>query len=287
MGFLQARTIALALFASLFVLFIFPVAAHAEDGSTVETQQVEEPITEPDEPAAEVVESPGTPVVTSPTDSHDTTWVWTPPAGGTTPDAPEVDPSADPAEPVAEQPSDITQYGYELSGSGGVVGSGLVDSNTYTVTVTVTADGDYVFRVWSVTRAGQVSAPAVGNVTIVTPVPEVPEVPVLPPIQPEVIPQPIDTSPVSSKPVVYVGTTTSTNTSGTSETPSSPDFTNNANVLSAGDTAQTTTDTTAAAPVQSSSQGWLIIGLPWYIWLLIAAVLFTAWRWVMSVINNR
>lgn len=40
--------------------------------------------------------------------------------------------------------------------------------------------------------------------------------------------------------------------------------------------------TTAATPLESSNQGWLIIGIPWYWWLLGLAIIVTAWEWYRS-----
>ena len=38
-----------------------------------------------------------------------------------------------------------------------------------------------------------------------------------------------------------------------------------------------------AAVVKPSTQGWVLFNVPWYVWLLVAAIIFTAYRWVRVV----
>ena len=149
------RTLALALFVSVLGITFIPATAYAEDA----------PSSQPTSQTGQVVESPSGVMATSSTTNRTIVWKWSAPAGGLTPDA------TDPAEtPPVERSTDIIRFGYELSKADAVVASGAVASDILTVTTPVTENGDYTLYVWSITRAGDVSAKVVGGITIVTPV---------------------------------------------------------------------------------------------------------------------
>lgn len=55
-----------------------------------------------------------------------------------------------------------------------------------------------------------------------------------------------------------------------------------ANVAGAADAQKDAPITNAAQAVQPSTQGWVILGVPWYWWLLGIAIIITAWQWYRS-----
>lgn len=300
----EAKIIATALFVSLFVIFIFPVAAHAQAAPPIDTttetpiDETPEVVDEETEPAEPAVQAPGTPVATSPDDDRDIVWEWTPPENGVTPDAPvaeptdpveqPADPSTPPTEPVepviVERPTDIIKYGYELTNQGVVVTSGEVESNVNTVTTQVSSNGDYVFKVWSITRDAQLSNPAEGYKTIVSPVPVIPSFPVIE------VPAPIGAVPIEDVVAINNAPAVSSNTYPSSAAPSGyifNEFPPSADVLSDSDTGDSASPAETLAVVAPSNQGWVILGLPWYVWLLMAAIVYTAWRWFDTVAQNR
>jgi hypothetical protein len=315
---------------SLFVLFIFPVAANAQATETVATSTqapisiTPAPSTTPD-PSTEqtpvpskdgnvpnqtvpnnvytpndAVQAPGTPTATSPTDIKDIVWEWDPPVNGTTPEAPVEQPATvpadedtitDPATPVVvppvtpkpQYPSDITHYGYELSEAGTVLQTGVVESSQNSVTTTVGKRGTYNFRLWSITRNAEISQSVTASHTVVNPA--------FPSVPPIAVPAALNTRPIDHIPssnntsseqlVMYSGRTEPVTTATVAS----------ANVL--GNTSADVNNETptpqadVAAVVKTSDQGWIVAGLAWYIWILIATILFTSWRWYLSAVKNR
>ncbi len=257
----KATTIAFGLVVSLIVLCMFPIAAHAE-----ESPNNLEP---PAEQVGPPVESPGSPTATTPTDNANIVWVWSAPAGGLNPNYSEESP---------ENSTDIVQYGYDLSNGETSVKSGVVGSETLTTTTGVPGNGTYTFKLWSITRAGDFSPVVTGTITIFIPLPD------LPPLE---VPAPIDTTPIANIPSTTSATATSPNTiSSTDINISAPTF-ERSSVLSATDQDNPVRVVDTAAAVKPSSQGWVIVGLPWYIWLVVAAVVFVAWRWIAKLVKAR
>jgi hypothetical protein len=319
-----------SVFVSLFVLFIFPVAANAQATETVATptqapisvtpapSTAPVPSTEPTPVPSkdgnvpnqtvpnnvytpnDAVQAPGTPTATSPTDIKDIVWEWDPPVKGTTPDAPvqqpvetptEDDTTTDPTTPVVvppvapqpQYPSDITHYGYELSEAGTVLQTGVVESSQNSVTTTVDKRGTYNFRLWSITRNAEISQSVTASQTVVNP-----PLPTVPPIA---VPAALNTRPIDHIPssnntsseqlVMYSGRTEPVSTA----TVASSNVLANANTDTTSETPTPQAD--VAAVVKTSDQGWIVAGLAWYIWILIAAILFTSWRWYLSAVKNR
>ena len=270
----------LALGLSTLVLSLFSHSVFADDT----TNQLSDPGSQT---GTATVQSPGMPSATSSASNHTIVWVWTAPAGGLTPDASAVAspttqtiPSADSTQTqlANEQPTDIIQYGYELSKQGAVITSGIVNADTPTVTTMVTEDGDYVFKVWSVTRIAAISAPAIGGITIATPAPD-PST--LPPIGNDIIPAPLNTA-VLEKPTSSTSSTTThpllkpSPASKISSQPSASD------VLAASDTKVPVTPIEKITGVVTpSTQGWMIFNIAWYVWLIVLAAIFIVGRWVI------
>ncbi len=274
----RTKILAFTLFVSTLVFSFIPLSVHAEAT----------PNTDPANQTGTVVDSPGAPTATSSTNDDAIVWVWTAPASGLTPDAP-TDPSQI-TTPPSEQPTDIIQFGYELSNAGGVVTSGTVDSSVLTVTTPVTQDDTYTFKVWSINRVAATSAPAVGTITINTSSapPVGPVTPITPPIDGSIIPAPLDSTTVD-KPAPSSQTPTPVPLNKpTNVVPQSSNVSSDPSVLSATDTTQNIPKSAeTAAAVKSSTQGWVIVGIPWYIWLLILAAVFAAGRWVWSMVGHR
>jgi hypothetical protein len=319
-----------SVFVSLFVLFIFPVAANAQATETVSTptqapisvtpapSTTPVPSTEPTPVPSkdgnvpnqsvpnnvytpnDAVQAPGTPTATSPTDSKDIVWEWDPPANGTTPEAPVEQPAevptdegttTDPATPVVVPPaapkpqysSDITHYGYELSEAGTVLQTGVVESSQNSVTTTVDKRGTYNFRLWSITRNAEISQLVTASQTVVNPA--------LPTVPPIAVPAALNTRPIDHIPssditsgeqlVMYSGRTEPVSTADVAS--SNVIGTANANISNKTPTPQAD----VAAVVKTSDQGWIIAGLAWYIWILIATILFTSWRWYRLTVKNQ
>jgi hypothetical protein len=298
----KAKTIAIPLFAALFVMFIFPVAAHAEpipptpptlevptkDGQLPnENNEGEVYVPNP------AVETPGAPVATSPTTDRDIEWEWTPPVNGTTPDATvetptetPTDPAGEPTEPTevppvetppAQHSTDITHYGYELTEDGTVIVTGVVESTVNKVSTRVNSRGTYVFRLWSITRAAEISESVYANATIVNPV--------LPTVPPIVVPTSLDTAPIDAIPAINEATALSTVFYNGRNVPvASSNVASTANVRESSDSKNNAPSPRSdiATVINASSKGWVLAGLPWYIWLLVAAIIFTSWRWIVT-----
>lgn len=283
---LRVKALILALSAVVLALPFFSHAAFAEDTPS----SVSDPANQTD---SHTVPSPGIPSATSSAADHTIVWAWAAPAGGLTPDAAK---AQDPAQPdpsndqtlqtqtATEQPTDIIQYGYELSKQGIVVTTGVVSADTPTVTTTVTEDGDYVFKVWSVNRIAAVSAPAFGSITITTPQTDPGT---LPPIGDDIIPAPINTTLLEKASAAAVSNAAHpllkqpTKSSKTSSQPAPSDVLGASNVSAASGPMEK-----VAAAVKPSSQGWVIFGLPWYLWMLSLGALFIAGRWALSFIRH-
>lgn len=262
----KAKRLAYGLLVSMFVALILPLAAHAEDPQNLEG---------PAENAGQV-ESPGAPSGTSQADSFDIVWTWSAPAGGLTPDAV---PSENPDEAPAEQPSDIIQYGYEFFNQNGVIASGVVGTDVLSKTVTVNVDGDYTFKVWSITRAGATSAQVSGTISFVAPI-----LPDLPPLE---VPDPIDITPVTNNSVATNGNTIGGSTPIINkDTMGYLTGDTNANILSSDKPDRAVAGADTAAVVKASKQGWMILGLAWYVWLIILVVGFFIGRRVLIVARN-
>jgi hypothetical protein len=305
------HTVAAALVVSVLVLFIFPIAAHAEDTPPAVTQQApaSTPMPVPTKDGNipneavpnqvyvpnESVQAPGTPAATTPTDVKDIVWEWTPPENGTTPDAPVV-PPADPTEtpeivepPVVVTPvphaTDITHYGYELSADGTVILTGTVESTENKVTTKVDKRGTYSFRLWSITRDAQISDSIFANQTVVNP-----PIPYYPPV---VVPAALDTRPIDNIPSSTDTSVAVNNTlfyNGRNQPITNSDVAS-ANVFgdtNTGDANKTPSpQSDVATVVKASNQGWIIAGLNWYIWILVAAIIFTSWRWYRNYAKSR
>lgn len=289
----HAKQVASVLLFSLFVVCIFPVAASAQQASPADTVTEvtadDTPATGDEEDVPLTVQDPGEPTATSPPDDHDIVWEWAPPKDGLTPDAPVTDPAEpveptdQPVEPPTERPTDIIKYGYRLTNEGILVITEEVESNINTVTIKVINDGNYKFELWSINREAKLSAGVSGNITITSPVPIVP---IFAPLE---IPEPI-----GAAPIVAVASINNTSTrSSTYYIPNATPVTStdtsasNVNVLSSTDTNSSGSQADTVAAVKPSAQGWVIIGLPWYIWLLVVAIIFTAWRWFAMVAKNK
>ena len=241
------------------------------------TVSAEEPETNsPPQEIGTAVAAPSGVQATSSQSDTTIVWVWQPPASGLTPDAP-VDP---PEEASLEQPTDIVQFGYELSTNDTVFPSGVVDVSTPTVTIQVAGSGTYSLKVWSITREGVFSEADIGVIAIAIPTE-------LPPITEDLIPLPINTSTVV-QPVIPGRVEPKT---------SSPQITNNNNgsqtnasvpsVLSANNVNTPVAPIEIAGVVKPSTQGWVILGIPWYIVAIVAGGMFVLWRIVLVSIKQR
>jgi len=262
----KARIIAIAMFVSLFVLFLLPTSAFAEEvPSSENTTEL---------PAGPTVQAPGTPSATSANDTKNIVWVWSAPAGGLTPDAVVVE-----GEVPAEQPTDIIQYGYELS-KGSFVSSGTVGSDVTTLTTPVSEDGTYTFNIWSITRAGAVSDPVTTTMTVLTPI-VLP--PVLPPIETPAVILPI---PAISAPTSNTDSSTNPPVTTSSDTSNNTYNTGTAKVLSAADEEAAPTQSGTVGVITPSKQGWVLAGVAWYVWLLAVGVMFFVGRFTFSFIKN-
>jgi len=266
----KAKTIALLLLASLLTVSLLPTTAQAETFETGEQTQ----------PIEAIVEAPQVVQLLSAPGDRTLVWSWSLPSGGLTPDASEPPEGEDPT-PNA---TDIVQFGYRLTRQGSetpVVG--VVNSDTLGLTTVVTEDGEYSLSVWSITRAENKSAEVVATVTIVTPAPELPP---LAPIKEDVIPDPIDTSTLLSKPVASPGTSSNTSTPKTSKRDGYPINSVTPNVLSATDGKKDVKPVETIAGVQPTRQGWVVLGVPWYVLLPMLVVLYISGRLIYSLVKK-
>jgi len=267
----KATIVAYGLLVSLFVTFITPLVVRAEENQNVEA---------PSEVVAGGVESPGVPVATLQTGSNDIVWNWTLPAGGLTPGAEDI--GEDPEQLVTEHSTDITKFQYEFSKQGEGITFGTVDSNILTVITPATEDGDYTLRIWSVTRAGVPSEAVSGMVTFAVTIPDLPD---LPPIE---VPAPINTTPLINSPVSVGQSTTGGSTPIVNRDPINNSVGDPiSNILQATNLDQAVAGADTAGMVKPSTQGWMIFGIAWYVWLVILVGMFIGGRLVLSSINRR
>ncbi|MES2630869.1 MAG: hypothetical protein V4611_02850 [Patescibacteria group bacterium] len=262
----KATQLAYSLLFSLLIASNLPLVARAE---------------EPLEPPTLVgyVEGPGVPNGTSQADSYDIIWTWAPPVSGLEPD--QVPPE-NPDEAPAQQPTDIVRYGYELKNQNGLVAFGSVESNILSLTTTASEDGNYVLSIWSITREDGFSEVVSGSIAFVAPVPQT--LPNLPPI---VVPDPIDVTPVTDNPVsngARIGGSTpiinkDTNGYITGNT--------NTNIFSVDELDEAVAGADTTAVVKQSKQGWLILGMAWYVWLIILVAVFFLGRWILTSVRSR
>ena len=248
----KARIVALVLFVAVLAASLFSHATYAEESS------------DPIKQIGASVESPSGVTATSPTNDRTIVWTWSAPAGGLTPGSenPELD---EEGSPLAQQSTDIVSFGYDLYKDGNSLTSGVVDASVLTVTTAVAENGDYTLYVWSITRADDTSAKASGAMTVFIPIPN------LPPIKEEDIPVPLDTAPLAPVPLVdSVGSAPTAPQANVTNTPGYLTNNSSASVLSAKSAIPTNVDQAAVASVaKTSSQGWVVLGLPWYFWLVL------------------
>ena len=265
----KARIVALALFVPACTSFLLPVNSYADDAVS----------SGPPAQTAKAVESPSAVTATSATDDRTIVWTWAVPNGGLTPDAtsPQVDSNGNPAS--TEQSTDIVQFGYRLSKDGTTQASGVVGSDILTITTPVTDNGDYSLSVWSVSRAGDMSAEVSGSTTV--------SMPDLVPIEDSSIPVPINAPPLVTPLIVGSANTAPIASTNTSSNPGYVINTPSASVLSANKIATDNVKEVAATGVaNTSSQGWVVLGIPWYFWLLILAASYAAMRIIVRYTAN-
>jgi len=265
----KARIVALALFVPACTSFLLPVNSYADDAVS----------SGPPAQTAKAVESPSAVTATSATDDRTIVWTWAAPNGGLTPDAtsPQVDSNGNPVS--AEQSTDIVQFGYRLSKDGFTTTSGTVGSDILTITTPVTDNGDYSLSVWSVSRAGDMSAEVSGSTTV--------SMPDLVPIEDSSIPVPINAPPLVTPLIVGSANTAPIASTNTSSNPGYVINTPSASVLSANKIATDNVKEVAATGVaNTSSQGWVVLGIPWYFWLLILAASYAAMRIIVRYTAN-
>ena len=265
----KARIVALALFVPACTSIFLPANSYAEGTASPE----------PPAQTAKVVESPSAVTATSATNDRTIVWTWAVPAGGLTPDAtsPQVDSNGTPAS--TEQSTDIIQFGYRLSKDGTTQASGVVGSDILTITTPVTDNGDYSLSVWSVSRAGDMSAEVSGSTTV--------SMPDLVPIEDSSIPVPINAPPLVTPLIVGSANTAPIASTNTSSNPGYVINTPSASVLSANKIATDNVKEVAATGVaNTSSQGWVVLGIPWYFWLVILAASYAAMRIIVRYTAN-
>jgi len=252
----KAKTLALALLVALLSLFVSPANLYAQEPSNTETVTQTGP----------ALDTPENVTATSPTNNRDIVWTWTAPDGTSAPDE-----NGNPTEPPR---TDIVNFGYMLTKDSVEVTSGKVEATIYTVTTSTIDNGEYVLSVWSIDKDGIQSKAATGSIKIFIPIPN------LAPIEEATIPAPIiNTMPVLTTPI---GGGTNTSTAPQNSAANTPGYLTNApsaSVLGANNPTRDNFDEVAVAGVaKASTQGWVILGTPWYVWLLILAASYVAMR---------
>ena len=256
----KATLLALGLLLPALTVSFFPINTYAEEAQNNESPQQTAP----------QVESPSGVVAISQQNDKTIVWSWQAPAGGLTPDAGmDVDEEGNPVEPQpTEHASDIISFGYQLVKDGTGIVSGIVGSEVLTATTLVTENGDYTLYVWSITQAGEVSEKSSGTTNVFVPIPN------LPPIKEEDIPLPLDTTPLV--PVPMVESSGSNTAEPRATTQNKPGYLTNspsASVLSANsNTPNAANQVETAGVATTSTQGWVVLGIPWYYWLVVLAV---------------
>lgn len=263
----KAALLASVLMVSMTFSIIAPMIARAEEPPVSLEQPVEN---------KPVIEGPESVSATSEKDSSVINWVWSLPAGGLDPGSTDEEPS----EPGRE----ITYFQYQLFKNEAPISDVTkVEASILSANTEVISGGTYVLKVWSVTLNEELSAPVEGSFlfTASTIKPE------LPPIKEETIPKPLDTVLSVTKPATsetknsqpvngrtyYIG-------NGADLAPVNP------SVLAATD-ANVTPPLDAPAAVNASTQGWVIFGMAWYVWLLIAAGIFVAAKVLVASVKRR
>lgn len=242
------------------------------------TARAEDPPVSLEQPAETkpVIEAPASVSATSANDSSVINWVWGLPAGGLNPGAVEGEPG--------ERGTDITHFQYQLFKNDASISDFIkVEATVVSADMEVISGGTYVLKVWSVTRDGEFSAPVEGSFefTASTVKPE------LPPIKEETIPKPLNPLPAVTKPAASE-TKTSQPVNGRTYY-----IGDGRELATASPSVLAATDTNAAPPlstpavVKASTQGWVIYGMAWYIWLLIAAGMFAAGKGVVAYVKRR
>jgi len=265
----KAAVLASVLMVSMTFSVIAPLVVRAEEPPVVVELEA------PAEEEKSAIGSPSAVTASTTKNSYIIGWSWAAPEGGLTPDA---------SEEFPENDTDITHFSYQLfKGEEPVSETVRVDSSVLEVSTEVASEGTYVLKVWSVTRAGDFSAPVQGSVVMVAPV----VLPELPPIEEETIPKPLDPIPLTVKPATTSTTTTAPANGRTYFIGDGSELaTTNSSVLSATETKPAPAVSTTAV-VQPSTQGWMIFGMAWYLWLLIAAGVFAAGKGAVAIAKRR
>jgi len=256
----KATLLALGLLLPALTVSFFPINTYAEEAQNNESPQQTVP----------QVESPSGVAAISQQNDKTIVWSWQAPAGGLTPDAGmDFDEEGNPVEPQpTEHASDIVSFGYQLVKEGTGIVSGIVGSEVLTATTLVTENGDYTLYVWSITRAGEVSEKSSGTTNVFVPIPN------LPPIKEEDIPLPLDTTPLVQVPMVESAGSNAAEPRATTQ--NKPGYLTNspsASVLSANsNTPNAANQVETAGVATTSTQGWVVLGIPWYYWLVVLAV---------------
>ncbi len=176
--------------------------------------------------------------------------------------------------------TDLT-YIWSVTSNGGT--ATISDINSLNPTVTFFADGTYTFTL--------TATDSLGNTVVITlvityeepfvPGPETPLPPGVPaPVDPYVPPEVII---AESQQKVAVGASYRAAASTDSISNDSDD--EDSPLAVANETADDLSAVAAAStaqPIQSSNQGWLILGVPWYWWLLGLAIIISAIQWYRS-----
>ena len=111
------------------------------------------------------------------------------------------------------------------------------------------------------------------------------DLPDLPPIE---VPAPINTTPLINSPVSVGQSTTGGSTPIVNRDPINNSVGDPiSNILQATNLDQAVAGADTAGMVKPSTQGWMIFGIAWYVWLVILVGMFIGGRLVLSSINRR
>ena len=270
MLFKSARSVAMLIFVPVFVVSMASHSVHAEEDPKTQLQTEE-----PNGHSKPEVEAPNLPMAVSNADDPVVVWQWAAPAGGLTPDVSTVV-----GDESTELPTDIILYGYEVSNEKGIQASGQVSTDTPAVTTEAKSNGTYSIKVWSITRAQNISAPAIGTVTINSPSLVIPE------NTPIVVPLPIDTSSVTK--VEAVGSVNvEKDSSSPKQSPQRPNVDNNsAGVLSSNNSPEVKSINESTVAVAPSKNGWVIFGTAWYVWFVVIIALLAFIRLCTALVKK-
>ena len=158
----------------------------------------------------------------------------------------------------------------------------LIDGSTnLNPTFTFLADGAYTFKLVATDSLGNVTNMEL-IVTYIAPFIPGPEV-LLPPTIPAPIDPYVPPAIVKAETERTVAVGASYQAAMSTDVVSDPAGNNASNVASANrDSDSASSAATGVQPVQSSAQGWLILGVPWYWWLLGLAIIVSAVQWYRS-----